>query len=77
MYTQENIQKTEFKLNYTKLYTDLKLYQIRNPNLNKMDNVDTVINQINDCIEPLNELEKLVLFNLLNLLKILNLPMIL
>ena len=57
--TKENRDKTEFKLNYLRLYEDLKLYQIRNPILNKIDNADTLINQINEAIEPLKKHEKI------------------
>ena len=56
--TKENRDKTEFKLNYLRLYEDLKLYQIRNPTLNKIDNADTLINQINEAIKPLKEHDK-------------------
>ena len=57
--TKENRKKTEFKLNYLRLYEDLKLYQIRNPTLNKIDNADILINQINEAIEPLKEHDKI------------------
>ena len=56
--TKENRDKTEFKLNYLRLYEDLKLYQIRNPTLNKIDNADILINQINEAIEPLKKHDK-------------------
>ena len=59
LYTKENRKKTEFKLNYLRLYEDLKLYQIRNPTLNKLDNVEALINQINEAIEPLKKHEKI------------------
>ena len=59
LYTKENRKKTEFKLNYLRLYEDLKLYQIRNPTLNKIDNADILINQINEAIEPVKKHDKI------------------
>ena len=57
--TKENRNKYEYKLNYLRLYEDLKLYQIRNPTLNKLDNVEALINQINEAIEPLKKHDKI------------------